>query len=159
MTLSNPVYVPAAEASPGIYSVDGNGFGQGYILNSDGTQNSPDNPAAPGSAITIFVAGQGPFSLDHGYAVTALAPSVYVEGFYCNGIAAVSGPVDGLPGNVYKLSVYVPDPAALVKNNPDLATFKFPPQVGVKLVMGPVSPQNPDSSPLVSQGGIVLNLK
>ena len=52
--LSNTVLVPAAPASPGIYSADGSGYGQGYILNSDGTLNSPANPAAPGSAITIF---------------------------------------------------------------------------------------------------------
>lgn len=52
--LSNTMFVPAAHASPGIYSADGSGFGQGYILNSDGSMNSPSNPAAPGSAITIL---------------------------------------------------------------------------------------------------------
>ncbi len=31
--------------------------------------------------------------------------------------------VAGLPGNVYALSVYVPDLATLVKNNPDLKNF------------------------------------
>src|SRR4029077_9695264 len=34
--LSNSVYAPAASASPAIYSVDGSGAGQGYILNGDG---------------------------------------------------------------------------------------------------------------------------
>ncbi len=157
--LSNPVYVPAAPASPGIYTVDGSGFGQGYILNSDGTMNSAANPAAPGSPITIFAAGQGAFTLDNGYAVTALPPSVYVDGFYANGISAVIGPAAGLPGNVYQLKVYVPNPADLVKNNPDLKNFKFPPQVGVKLVMGPVHSLNPDNSTLLSQGGVVINLR
>src|SRR5205807_5149375 len=62
-TLSNLVVAPAAAASPAIYSVDGSGAGQGYILNSDGTLNSSLNPAAPGSAVTIFAAGQGQYTL------------------------------------------------------------------------------------------------
>ncbi|HZT33350.1 MAG TPA: hypothetical protein VFA33_25910 [Bryobacteraceae bacterium] len=157
--LSNPVFVPAAATSPGIYSTDGTGYGQGYILNSDGTLNSPEHPAAPGSAITIFAAGVGQYTRDHGYAVTALAPSVFVDGFYANGIAAVSGPVAGFPGNVYQLGVYVPDPATLADKNPNLLNFKFPPQVGVRLVMGPVNSSNPDNSAMISQGGLVLNVK
>ncbi|MDQ2899279.1 MAG: hypothetical protein M3Y07_05690 [Acidobacteriota bacterium] len=56
---SNAVAVPTAIASAGIYSVARTGFGQGYILNGDGGLNSPDNPAAVGSAITIFAAGVG----------------------------------------------------------------------------------------------------
>jgi uncharacterized protein (TIGR03437 family) len=139
--------------------VDGSGFGQGYILNSDGTLNSPSNPAAAGSAITLYATGAGAFTIDNGFAVTALTPAVFVGGFYANGIASVDGPVDGFPGNVYRISVYVPDPATLAAQNPNLKDFHFPPQVGVKLVMGQVGPGNPESSPLISQGGLVLNVK
>ena len=42
------------------------------------------------------------------YAVTALFPSVFVDGFFANGIAAIFGPVDGLPGSVYQIGAYVP---------------------------------------------------
>ena len=157
--LSNPMYVPAAPASPGVYSLNGSGYDQGYILNSDRTLNSPQNPAAPGSAITIFAAGVGPYTLDHGYAVTSLPVSVFIDGFYANGIAAIEAPVAGLPGNVYQIGVYVPDPAKLAGQNPNLQDFKFPPRVGVKLVVGDVNLLNPDSSAMISQGGIVLNLK
>jgi uncharacterized protein (TIGR03437 family) len=157
--LSNPVFVPASPASPGIYSVDGSGYGLGYIRNSDGSLNSPENPAAPGSAITIYATGVGGLTLDKGYAVTALPPSVFIDGFYASGIAAVAGPVAGLPGNVYQLSVYVPDPRAFADRNPDLRAFSFPPQVGVKLVMGAVNSMNPDNSEMSSQTGIVLNVK
>ncbi len=157
--LSNVVLVPAAPASPGIYSIDGTGFGQGYILNSDGTMNSPSNPAAPGSAITIFATGAGQYSLSGPYAVTAQTPSIFVDGFYANGIAAVVGPVAGLPGNVYQLSVYVPDPAQLVGQNPNLKNFHFPPQVAVKLVMSMVNSSNPNNSEEISQPGLVLNVK
>ena len=158
-TLSNPVFVAAAPAAPGIYSTDGSGVGQGYILNSDGTLNSPANPAAPGSPITIFTTGVGAFTEDGPYAVTALAPAVFIDEFYANGIAAFMRPVAGLPGDVYQLSVFVPDPAKLADQNPNNVGFKMPPRVGVKLVMGPVTPGSPDSSAMVSQPGIVLNVK
>jgi uncharacterized protein (TIGR03437 family) len=158
-TLSNPVFVAAAPAAPGIYSTDGSGVGQGYILNSDGTLNSPANPVAQGSPITIVATGVGGFTLDGPYAVTALAPAVFIDGFYANGIAAFMGPVAGIPGDVYQLSVFVPDPAKLADQNPNNVGFKMPPRVGVRLVMGPVTPGSPDSSAMVSQPGIVLNVK
>lgn len=155
---SNMVLMPAAPASPGLFSVAGNGVGQGYILNSDGTMNSPANPAAPGSAITIFATGAGPLSFSGGYAVTALTPSVYIDGFYANGISAVAGPVAGLPGTVYQLSIYVPEPAKLVSANPNLLNFKFPPKVPVQLVIGAVSSLNPINSNTVSQQGLAVSI-
>lgn len=153
--LSNSVYAPAAPAAPAIFSVDGSGTGQGYVLNSDGTRNSPSNPAAPGSAFTLFAAGAGPYTLVNGYAVTAQTPSVFVAGFYCKGIAAIMGPVNGLPGNVYQLSMYVPDLATLVADNPDLKNFHFPAQSSLRLAMG--DPNSPNY--LSSQDGIYINIK
>jgi hypothetical protein len=47
--------------------------------------------------------------------------------------------------------VFIPDLATLVKNNPDLKNFTFPPQSSVRLVMG-----SPNSS---SQNGIFINIK
>jgi uncharacterized protein (TIGR03437 family) len=146
---SNAMFMPSAPASPGIYSMDGSGFGQGYILNADGTPNSPSNPAAPGSAITIFSTGVGPITSVNGYAVTATPVAVFVDGFYANGIAAVMKQVPGEPGNVYEIGVYVPDPASLAAQNPDLRNFKFPPQVPVRMLLGGVS----------SQLGIALSVK
>jgi uncharacterized protein (TIGR03437 family) len=156
---SNVVYAPAAPASPAIYSVDGSGAGQGYILNADGTLNSPSNPAATGSAITIFAAGAGEYTLSNGYAVTAQTPAVFIDGFYANGIAAKIGPAPGLPGNVYQLSVYVPNPATLVNNDPDLGSFSFPAQSGIQLVMGTPNALNFANSPMASQNGIFINIK
>jgi uncharacterized protein (TIGR03437 family) len=154
------VYAPAAPAAPAIYSVDGSGFGQGYILNSDGTLNSSSNPAAPGSAITIFVAAPGQYTLSNGYAVTALAPAVFLDGgIYCDGIAATIGPVNGLPGNVYKIGVYIPTTAALAANNPDLANFTYPGQTGIQIAMGPVSLAAFIYSPMASQAGIFVSIK
>jgi uncharacterized protein (TIGR03437 family) len=140
--LSNAVLAPVAAASPGLFSVDGTGLGQGYILNQDGARNTPDNPAKPGDQITIFATGVGPVTFDHGYAVTANPVSVYVDIFYALGVAAVMGPVDGFPGDVYQLTVYVPDAAQLVAINPDLKDFEYPPQVGVVLKIAGSSSQN-----------------
>jgi uncharacterized protein (TIGR03437 family) len=146
---SNAMFMPAAPVSPGIYSIDGSGFGQGYILNADGTLNSPSNPAATGSAITIFANGVGQITTVNGFAVTALPVAIFVDGFYANGIAAVMKQVAGEPGDVYEIGVYVPDPASLIAQNPDLKGFKFPPQVPVTMILGGVG----------SQFGIALSVK
>ncbi len=152
-TVSNSIDVPAAPASPGIYTRDGSGAGQGYVLNTDGSLNSPSNPAATGSAITIFMAGEGQYTLTDGYAVAQQAPAVFIDGFYCDGIAAKAGRVEGLPGNVYQLSVLVPDPAVLVQNNPDLKNFRFPAESSIQVRMGPTD------STMLSQTGVFINIQ
>jgi uncharacterized protein (TIGR03437 family) len=157
-SLSNAMVVPTAPAAPAIYSLDGSGAGQGYILNSDGTVNSASNPAAPGSAVTLFIAGAGPYTVSDGFAVAAQQPSVFIDGFYCDGIAATVSQVNGLPGNVYRLSVYVPDPAKLVTGNPDLRDFQFPPRSPIQVVMGSTNPLNFANSAMVSQSGIFIDI-
>jgi uncharacterized protein (TIGR03437 family) len=139
---SNQVLIPVGVTSPGIFSQNGSGYGQGYILNKDGTLNTPSNPAVPGDQITIFATGVGPVSSTQGYAVTEFPVNVFVDGFYANGVAAVMGPVQGLPGSVYQITVIVPNPASLVANNPNLLNFKFPPLVGVVMQIDGASSQN-----------------
>ena len=131
--LSNALLAPVTAAAPGVYSVDGSGLGQGYILNQDGTLNSPGNPANEGAPITICATGVGPVTFDGGFAVTASPVSVYIDGFYANGIAATLAPRAGLPGNVYQISVYVPQPADDAASNPNLQNFVMPPSVAVTL--------------------------
>jgi len=46
-------------AAPGIYTLDASGYGQGAIVNEDGTINSPANPAARGSIISVYGTGGG----------------------------------------------------------------------------------------------------
>lgn len=139
---SNQVLAPVAAASPGIFSVDGSGTGQGYILNQDGTLNTPANSASPGQKITIYATGVGPVSITGGYAVTGSIPSVYVDGFYCDGVAAILGPVTGFPGGIYQLTVIIPTLSSLVANNPDLKNFTFPALDDVVLQIAGVSSQN-----------------
>ena len=139
---SNQVLMNVATASPGLFSVDGSGVGQGYILNKDGSLNSPSSPAAPGDKITIYATGVGPVSFTNGYAVTQYPADLYIDGFHCDGLAAVMGPVSGLPGAVYQLTVIVPNPATMAASNPNLSNFTFPPQVGVVLQIHGASSQN-----------------
>lgn len=60
--LSAPLTVPVTNTVPGIFAADGSGRGPGAILNSDGSYNSPANPAASGSTIVLFAAGLGQLS-------------------------------------------------------------------------------------------------
>lgn len=57
--VSDPVPVSVAPAKPGIFSLDGSGAGQAAILNQDGSVNSADHPAPPGSIITLWATGAG----------------------------------------------------------------------------------------------------
>ena len=56
---SSVLTLPVAPARPGIFTMDGSGIGQGAVLNEDGSINSPANPAARGSIISIYVTGSG----------------------------------------------------------------------------------------------------
>jgi uncharacterized protein (TIGR03437 family) len=57
--LSDVVRVPVLPSRPGIFSLDGSGQRLPAILNEDGSINSPSNPAARGSVITIYATGGG----------------------------------------------------------------------------------------------------
>lgn len=137
---SNPVNMPAAPASPGIYSADNSGFGQGYILNTDGTRNSQSNPATPGKPITIFATGVGAFSNSGPYVVTDQTVAVFIDGFYVSGIAAVMKPVAGLPGEVYQISVYAPNLTQLF-NQDGSPPPTIPPEVPITLYIGSTQSQ------------------
>ena len=56
---SPPFLMPVTKAAPGIFTTDSSGIGQGAILNQDGSINTPDHPAAPGSVISIYGTGDG----------------------------------------------------------------------------------------------------
>jgi len=52
------IALPVADAAPGIFTT-GSGSGPAVIINQDGSLNSPANPAASGSVITLFATGEG----------------------------------------------------------------------------------------------------
>ncbi|HTW66321.1 MAG TPA: hypothetical protein VME17_16980 [Bryobacteraceae bacterium] len=105
--LSNPVTVPVAEVTPGIFSLAGSGTGPGAILNAqDESINSAANPVSRGAWVSIFATGAGvtaPASVDGMLASTLLATpearvSVTIGGLPCqvNYAGAAPGFVSGL---------------------------------------------------------------
>jgi uncharacterized protein (TIGR03437 family) len=54
---SDPVVLPVAASAPGIFTMDGTV--QTIAVNEDGSMNSAANPAAAGTAITLFLQGAG----------------------------------------------------------------------------------------------------
>jgi uncharacterized protein (TIGR03437 family) len=54
--------VTVVPAVSGIFSADASGTGQASILNQDGSINSPNLPAAPGSVVTLWATGAGQLS-------------------------------------------------------------------------------------------------
>ncbi len=128
---SASIFAPFAAAAPGLFSVDGSGLGQGYILNADGTLNSPSNPAMEGAKITIYATGVGPMTFSGGFAVTGTPVEVLIDGFLAPGIAAVLGPVPGLLGQVYQISVKVPQPSTYGNN---FLNFHLPAQSALTFI-------------------------
>lgn len=75
---SNIFTIPVAPASPGLFTTNENGKGQGAILNEDGSVNSSANPAAKGSIVVLYGDGAGqttPAGLD-GAITSIVAPEL-----------------------------------------------------------------------------------
>jgi len=56
---SNFLNTPVTQAALGLLTADESGSGLANARNSDGTLNSPRNPAAAGTAVTLYVTGLG----------------------------------------------------------------------------------------------------
>jgi uncharacterized protein (TIGR03437 family) len=103
-------------ASPGIFTVLGNGSGPGAVLNQDNSLNLPNNPAARGSVVQIFATGAGnttpPLGLGEAASATGLPavltqiqPSVSIGG--ADAVVAFSGMAPGFVG-VWQINAVVP---------------------------------------------------
>ncbi len=56
---TNPMPVLIQASSPGLFTADSTGQGQAAAINQDGTINTPTNPAAAGSYISLYATGEG----------------------------------------------------------------------------------------------------
>jgi len=56
---SNAVSLNVATTQPGLFTQNGSGTGPAAILNSNGSVNSPSNPAAKGDIVVIYMTGEG----------------------------------------------------------------------------------------------------
>jgi len=113
-TRTQPMRIPISEVSPGIFSIDSSGRGQGAILNQDFSINSSANPAAAGSVIQIFATGGGamqPAVTDGAVAGTALSRTVALPVVEIGGRPAellYSGSAPGLVAGVIQINARVP---------------------------------------------------
>jgi len=56
---TNTLTIPVASTAPGIFTKDATGKNQAAIVNQDGSQNGPDNPAPAGSVVSLYATGEG----------------------------------------------------------------------------------------------------
>jgi len=108
------ISVVAAPASPAVVTLESKGVVLAAVVHADGTLNSRENPAAPGSIVTIYATGLGGLvpALDDG-AITAspgsLAASPYVQVYYSDAQILYAGPAPGMVAGVYQINFRVPD--------------------------------------------------
>ena len=141
---SNAISVDVAEASPGIFTLDG--AGQGAVVNQNGTVNGLGNPALPGEAISIFATGAGlmsPQSAD-GAIIPAVAPellpkpalpvTVEIGGRDAQVLYAGAAPL--LPNGVLQVNVLLPADLAPGAVPVAIRVGSFESQQGVTVAVG-----------------------
>ena len=85
---SAPFNLSVFDSAPGIFTRDGSGVGQAAIVNENGSLNSPANPAAPGSIVSVYATGEGdtkPTGQEGRVIVTDLRVPILPVRFYLNG--------------------------------------------------------------------------
>jgi uncharacterized protein (TIGR03437 family) len=113
---SSSTTVPVIPATPALFSIDGTGTGSGAILNQDGSLNSADNPAAPGSVVILYATGAGnlkPSASDGSVIGTPPFPRpvLPVTVFIGKQTAEVlyAGAAPGMVAGVLQMNVRIPD--------------------------------------------------
>jgi uncharacterized protein (TIGR03437 family) len=106
--LSVPVQLVAADAQPGIFTLNQQGAGPGLIYNSDGVTLTQDSAPSVGDTISIYAAGLGQVSQD-GTGTVINDVSVTIDGHDADVNMAVLAP-GGQPG-WYQINAVVPDGA------------------------------------------------
>jgi uncharacterized protein (TIGR03437 family) len=115
---SNPVTVLVTAVAPGVFTLDSSGAGQAMLLNEDGSQNSPSNPAAASSRVVVYATGAGesnPPGVDgqvsQAPSPKPLAPVTVAIGRMDAEVLSVGG-APGSVGGLVRVCVRVPDGAA-----------------------------------------------
>jgi len=113
---SAPVTVPVAASAPGLFSANASGTGNGAIGNTDGSVNSPANPAQRGSIIVLYGRGEGqtdPPGVDGRIALSVYPKPVLPVKVSIGGIDATAGilyagAAPTLVAGVFQINVTVP---------------------------------------------------
>ena len=113
-TRSNPMTVPVLDSLPGIFTASAQGYGQGAIVNQDGSINSSQNGADPGSIVSIYATGAGqtnPLGVDGTITGSVLAtPQLPVTVQIAGETAQVqyAGAAPGEPAGVIQVNAQIP---------------------------------------------------
>ncbi len=91
---SNAESVPVLPAAPALFTLSRNGYGQAAALNADGTLNSYEQPAAPGSIVVLYATG-------------AATGSVTVAGLETQTL--YFGPAPGMAPGILQINIRLPD--------------------------------------------------
>ncbi|MBK5292223.1 MAG: hypothetical protein JJE04_11165 [Acidobacteriia bacterium] len=140
--LSNALQLNVADASPGIFTANSAGSGQGSILNQNGSVNSTANPADRGFVIVVYATGEGqtmPAGTDGSIAGATLKRPLLQVLAKIGGQDAVveyAGSAPGLISGAFQVNLRVPDgvipgPAVPVEITVGAATT----QVGVTVAI------------------------
>jgi uncharacterized protein (TIGR03437 family) len=116
---SNAVQESVATTAPGIFTANSSGTGPGAIANQNFSPNSPSNPAALGSVVTLYLTGEGQTSPAGvtGSVTQALASPPYtpapllpVAVLINNAPAAIqfAGEAPGIVAGVLQVNVVIP---------------------------------------------------
>ena len=122
--LSSVFTIPVVNTSLTFFTASGQGVGQAAAINQDGTVNSPANPAARGSVVSLFINGYGVINSEVSRPVgqvatdsrTVNAPSVQIGSF--NGVVTFAGYVPGFTTSLLQLNVRVPAAGNIGPNVP-----------------------------------------
>lgn len=112
---SAPFQIPVAATTPGLFSADSSGAGQGAILNGDGSVNSAANPAAKGSTIVLFGTGHG--AVNPAMTAGQVTPSTNIPRLFAQTTVTIggqaaqvayTGPAPGLLAGVFQINAVIP---------------------------------------------------
>jgi uncharacterized protein (TIGR03437 family) len=111
--LSNSVTIPVVDAAPGLFTINA-ASGQAAAMNEDGSNNSPDNPAAAGTVVTLLASGEGqtdPPGVDGQFAADIIPAPLLPVDVMIGGQEAEIVSAGGIAGQVagfFQVSVRVP---------------------------------------------------
>ena len=108
---STSLNVAVANAAPGVFTQNSTGAGQAVAVNQDGTMNSPTNPAAAGSYISVYFTGGGVTdppgltgSVNDDVVTTLVASSTATAGGVA-GTVTFAGSAPGFVGGVNQMNI------------------------------------------------------
>ena len=93
---SNTIALDVAGAAPGVFTQDASGQGQALALNANGSLNTTNDAAVPGSTMTLYITGAG-----------ARSATVMIGGKVASVVYAGAAP--GITNGVWRIDFVVPD--------------------------------------------------